>query len=149
MLLNNLNPIKLNLVPRNNNIKSNISNSAEMLLAIKRYRKKYNLIDEKRYPKLFKAFNQINRDNLIQGQNKIKLNQKFKSYFIKTNLKLYILLFELNFKYLGNWRIEEKDLNLVKIDKSQSYEIEDILDTYNEEIVSKILVLLETYTNLT
>ena len=80
--------------------------------------------------------------------SKIKLSKNAKTFFIKENIKLYRLLTSLNFKYLGNWEDELANRQSFKLTSDKKYELEDLLEFYNERIVEKIFLDLEKYTKM-
>ena len=152
-IVNNL--IYKGLFRRINNLKlknqlsaSNVSLSAEMLLAIKKYRLKYKLKDEKKYPSLMKEVKKIAKKDFIKEQNTIKLSKNAKSFFINENIELYRLLKSFNFKYLGNWEDDLADGQSLKFISDKKYELEDLLEFYDKRIIEKIFLNLEKYTKI-
>lgn len=129
-----------------NKEKSNISECSELLLALRKYRIKHNIEDDKVDRDLMRAKREITkRVNKLKNYlgTKMEYSEDAKILFFNKNKSLYELLEnKYKFIYLYNWRDyldEEKYLSL----KNIKWEFENIIKSYNKDLSELYLINLE------
>ncbi len=129
-----------------NEERSNISECSELLLALRNYRIKHNLKDNKYDKDLLGAKKKITkRLNNLKNYigTKMEYSEDAKIFFYNKNKSLYELLEnKYKFIYTNNWRDylnEEKYISL----KNIKWEFDNIVKSYNKELSELFLINLE------